>query len=104
MIGASTILENICLNGTHTVFIASIQTLLENEYPRVIFTFKSMFAEGNIKLDLLIDTKEKEMYIGKLGNQCGIKENTEIPIHNLLGKELKIRVLNNKVTHTIKLN
>lgn len=100
------IIENICRDGTHEVFIASIQNTAQlvegKQYPRVIFTFKSDTSNLNIQLRILVNTQEAEDFLGRLANQVGAEIDTIIPLHELLGKSLIIKTLNNKITHTLK--
>jgi hypothetical protein len=100
------IIENICIDGTHEVFIASIQNTAQlvdgKQYPRVIFTFKSDTSNLNIQLRILVNTQEAEDFLGRLANQVGAEIDTTIPLHELLGKSLIIKTLNNKITHTLK--
>jgi hypothetical protein len=100
------IIENICRDGTHEVFIASIQNTAQvvdgKQYPRVIFTFKSDTSNLNIQLRILVNTQEAEDFLGRLANQVGAEIDTTIPLHELLGKSLIIKTLNNKITHTLK--
>lgn len=52
---------------------------------------------------IVCDAKTQDLsdIISYISNQCGFKDGEDIYLHQLLGKQLTIRVTNKKITHTL---